>query len=225
MSKLKSIMDRPVSVTPHRSLNSCKGVIRCRELIDCDMQEILSELKSQAVSDITNITVRDSSGGRKNTNTFTVTFKQTTIPQNIKIGLMMQYKYLQTTENCISSSIKHQNGITIDLQMAALYVVRRLHIAMCCDDLKARDKNTKKTNAFVIHLLSSCIHQSPPNFARTYRSPIPFFHFANFLLPTHSFYAKGPKNFGENCPTAVSACNSLNSCIEWCVGFNVPLDT
>ena len=41
MSKLKSIMDRPVTVTSHRSLNSCKGVIRC---IDCDTQEILSEL-------------------------------------------------------------------------------------------------------------------------------------------------------------------------------------
>ena len=65
MNKLKSIMDRPVTVTPHRSLNSCKGMIRCKELIDCDKQEMLSELKSQAVSDITNITVKDSSGGRK----------------------------------------------------------------------------------------------------------------------------------------------------------------
>jgi len=85
MNKLKSIMDRPVTVTPHRSLNSCKGVIRY-ELIDCDKQEILSELKLQAVADITNITVRDNSGGRKNTNTFILTFKQTTIPQHIKIG-------------------------------------------------------------------------------------------------------------------------------------------
>ena len=72
MNKLKSIIDRPVTVTPHRSLNSCKGVIRCKELIDFDKQEILSELKLQAVSDITNITVKDSSGGRKNTNTFMV---------------------------------------------------------------------------------------------------------------------------------------------------------
>ena len=47
---------------------------------------ILSELKTQAVSDITNITIKDSSGGRKNTSTFIVTFKQTTIPQHIKIG-------------------------------------------------------------------------------------------------------------------------------------------
>ena len=67
MNKLKTIMDRPVTVTLHGSLNSCKGVIRCKELIDCDKQEILSELKSQAVSDITNITVKDSSGGRKKT--------------------------------------------------------------------------------------------------------------------------------------------------------------
>jgi len=65
MNKLKSVMDRPVTVAPHRSLNSCKGVIICKELIDCDKQEILSELKSQVVSDITNIAVKDNSGGRK----------------------------------------------------------------------------------------------------------------------------------------------------------------
>ena len=36
MNKLKSIMDCSVTVTPHRSLNSCKRVIGCKELIDCD---------------------------------------------------------------------------------------------------------------------------------------------------------------------------------------------
>ena len=85
MNNLKFIMDRPVIVTPHRSLNSCKGVIRCKELIDCDEQEILSKLKSQAVSDITNITIKDGSGGSKSTSTFIVTFKQTIILQHIKI--------------------------------------------------------------------------------------------------------------------------------------------
>ena len=78
-------MDCPVTVTPHRSLNSYKGVIRCKELIDCDREEILSELKPQAVSDITNITVKDNSGGRK-PNTFIATVKQTNTPQHIKIG-------------------------------------------------------------------------------------------------------------------------------------------
>jgi len=63
ITKLKHIMDRPVTATPHKTLNSCKGVIRCRKLVDCDRDEALNELKSQNVSDLTNILVKDSSGG------------------------------------------------------------------------------------------------------------------------------------------------------------------
>jgi len=36
-------------------------------LVDCDKEEIVSELKPQGVSDIMNISIRDDSGGRRNT--------------------------------------------------------------------------------------------------------------------------------------------------------------
>ena len=83
---LHTLAECPVSVSPHRSLNTCKGVIRCRELLDSDKEEILTGLKSQGVVDIDNITVKDDSGSRRNTNTFIITFRLTTLPKHLKIG-------------------------------------------------------------------------------------------------------------------------------------------
>ena len=47
-----------VSVSAHPSLNSCKGVIRCRDLTyyEC-LDEIKSNLKAQTVSDVRRISV------------------------------------------------------------------------------------------------------------------------------------------------------------------------
>jgi len=86
--KLSSLAGCPVQVTPHRTLNQCKGVIRCKELLNCDKDEILSELKEQSVKDISNISVKADSGGRRNTNTFIVTFSLQTIPKYFKIGFL-----------------------------------------------------------------------------------------------------------------------------------------
>lgn len=86
--KLHTLVDCPVTVSPHRTLNTRKGVIRCRELIDCDKEEALDGLKSQGVVQILNITVKDDSGGRRNTNTFILTFKLTALPKFLKIGYL-----------------------------------------------------------------------------------------------------------------------------------------
>ena len=45
----KTFFNKPVKIYPHKSLNTCKGVVRCRELSYCDPDEILSNLKSQGV--------------------------------------------------------------------------------------------------------------------------------------------------------------------------------
>jgi len=76
----------PITANPHRTLNCCKGVIRCGPLVDCDKDEIISELKPQVFSDIANITVKDDSGSRRNTNTFIITFKATSIPKHLNIS-------------------------------------------------------------------------------------------------------------------------------------------
>jgi len=88
LNKLDNLAGCPVTASPHRTLNSCKGVIRCRPLVDCDKDEILEELQSQGVTDIYNILTKDDSGGRRNTNTFIITFKATSVPKHIKIGYL-----------------------------------------------------------------------------------------------------------------------------------------
>ena len=42
----KTFFNKPVKIYPHKSLNTCKGVVRCRELSYCDPDEILSNLKT-----------------------------------------------------------------------------------------------------------------------------------------------------------------------------------
>ena len=98
ISKLNNLAGCPILVTPHRSLNTSKGVIRCKELLNCDKQEILLELQKQYVKDITNISVKDDSGGRRNTNTFIVTFSLPSIPKHLKIGFIRVPCLLYTSD-------------------------------------------------------------------------------------------------------------------------------
>ena len=84
--KLNNLVGCPILVTPHKSLNTSKGVILCKELVDCTKEEILSELKEQSVKDIFNITVNTDSGIRRKTNTFIITFCTPAIPKYLKIG-------------------------------------------------------------------------------------------------------------------------------------------
>ena len=85
VNKLDNLAGCPVTASPHRTLNSCKGVIRCGPLVDCDKQDTLNELKPQGVSDITNITVKDDSDSRRNTNIFIITFKAPSIPKHLHV--------------------------------------------------------------------------------------------------------------------------------------------
>jgi len=80
LNKLDNLAGCPVTASPHKTLNSCNGVIRCRPLVDCDKEEILNELQSQGVTDIYNILTKDDSSDRHNTNTFKVTFKAASVP-------------------------------------------------------------------------------------------------------------------------------------------------
>ena len=49
LMKLSTILDLAVKVTPHRSLNSSKGVVRCAELAQLSETELVSEPASQHV--------------------------------------------------------------------------------------------------------------------------------------------------------------------------------
>jgi len=49
---------------------------------------MLKELEPQGVTDIVNISVKDDSGGSRNTNTFIITFRTPTTPQPITVGYL-----------------------------------------------------------------------------------------------------------------------------------------
>ena len=75
----------PVDVSPHYSLNTKKGVIRCQDIRDCADDEILDGLKDEDVVKVERIMVfRD--GQRKPTGTFILTFQTQVLPKYIKVG-------------------------------------------------------------------------------------------------------------------------------------------
>jgi len=74
--------------TPHQTLNSLKGVIRCAELKHASEDEIITELADQGVVDCFNIQVKGQDGVRQKTNIYILTFNTSALPKHIKIGFL-----------------------------------------------------------------------------------------------------------------------------------------
>ncbi|XP_067653321.1 uncharacterized protein [Haliotis asinina] len=76
-----------VAVSVHRTLNSCRGIVRDRAhcLLDMSEQEIAAELESQGVTSVKRFSTKQDGIIRK-TNTYLFTFSQSTLPQFIKAG-------------------------------------------------------------------------------------------------------------------------------------------
>ena len=72
----------PVTVSPHRSLNTCKGVIRNWELANCDPEEVKRNIPN--IVDIYRI-VSKRDGKEIKTNTLILTFNLPKIPSSLKI--------------------------------------------------------------------------------------------------------------------------------------------
>ena len=86
-AKLNLTMDNfiPITVSPHYSLNTKKGVIRCPDIKECSDEEILEGLKDEGVIKLDRISVfRD--GQKKPTGTFILTFQSQTLPKYIRVG-------------------------------------------------------------------------------------------------------------------------------------------
>src|SRR6266516_2030253 len=75
----------PVKVTPHRTLNSCKGVIRDRDLADMDSAELVDALKCVGVIDARNI-VQNRNGTKIKTAAVILTFARAILPKSINAG-------------------------------------------------------------------------------------------------------------------------------------------
>ena len=86
---LKTIhfVDRPAHVSVHKTLNSSRGVIRCRELSDMSETEIRDELKTQGVVEVHRVTVKKE-GKIIPTNTLFLTFNRPDVPKEIVVGYL-----------------------------------------------------------------------------------------------------------------------------------------
>ena len=84
---LTSISDLQISVSPHRTLNSCQGIIRDRDhdLAELSEEEISKELKSQNVSHVKRFT-KKSEGKIVKLNTYLLKFELSTLPEHIYLG-------------------------------------------------------------------------------------------------------------------------------------------
>ena len=85
--KAEKFVDVPVSVTPHRTLNTKRGVIRCRDLANCDETEIVEELTDQNVTQAKRIHIRKE-GQTVPTNTIILTFNTPHLPNSVKVGFL-----------------------------------------------------------------------------------------------------------------------------------------
>ena len=85
--KTVTFADRPVHVFVHETVNSSRGMIRCRELSDLSEVEIRDELKTQNVVDVHRVTVKKA-GKIIPTNTLFLTFNRSGMPREIKVGYL-----------------------------------------------------------------------------------------------------------------------------------------
>jgi hypothetical protein len=85
--KQTSFVNIPVTISAHRSLNTCKGVIRSAELSSMDESEIKQNLADQGVKDVKIITQKRA-GQVKKTHSIILTFSNNQLPPNIKAGYM-----------------------------------------------------------------------------------------------------------------------------------------
>ena len=79
------IANIPILVTAHKTLNTCRGVVRCKELAGLDEEEIQSELSGQQVTAVKRIFIDK---GTRATNTYILTFGKTSLPSTIKAGYL-----------------------------------------------------------------------------------------------------------------------------------------
>ena len=82
---IKEIAGIPVKVSPHRTLNTSKGVIRTQEIKNTTNEELKAQLKRQGVSDARIITIKKN-GDTIKLNTAVLTLNFPKPPADIKVG-------------------------------------------------------------------------------------------------------------------------------------------
>jgi len=152
--KLSNFAGISVTVYPHKSLNSSKGVIRDTErlLQHVAEDEIVEGLASQGVTHVKRFTIKRD-GSTINTNTYLLTFSAATLPLKIKAGfnILRVEPYIPNTLRCYKCQ-KYGHG--------ALNCTNRLLCHRCGDDTHVGsecDNDPKCVNCKGNHMASSKI--------------------------------------------------------------------
>ena len=85
--KSNKLVDRPMKVSTHPTLNSLHGVIRCLELAGMTETDIQDELSEQGATLVKRIR-RKEEGQEKDTNTLFLTFCNASLLKDIRIGYL-----------------------------------------------------------------------------------------------------------------------------------------
>ncbi|GFW10869.1 uncharacterized protein TNCV_4919881 [Trichonephila clavipes] len=83
----KSFLNSPVTVSPHKSLNSCRGVISEPDLLGTSVSEILEGFSDQGVTQVRRITIKKDSTIVP-TKHLILTFNSPKLPNTIKAGYL-----------------------------------------------------------------------------------------------------------------------------------------
>jgi hypothetical protein len=79
---IKSLLNIPASVIPHKTLNSSKGIIRCKDISMCSEEEILEGLVDQGVTHVKRIRVKRD-GTLVATHSYILEFNSVKLPEAV----------------------------------------------------------------------------------------------------------------------------------------------
>lgn len=81
--KEKSFFENPITISAHKTLNYSKGIFFCKDIEYLEDEEIIEGLKSQQLTSIKRINLKN-----RSKTMFIATFANVTVPKNIKVGYM-----------------------------------------------------------------------------------------------------------------------------------------
>lgn len=101
LQNTKSLNNIPVSITPHKTMNFSKGVIRCRDIHEMTSENIIAELHDQGVIDSRRISIKRD-GQTIETHTYILTFNTLQLPKIINVGyqIVRVEKYIPPPLQC-----------------------------------------------------------------------------------------------------------------------------
>ena len=101
LQETKLLNDIPVSITPHKTMNFNKGVIRCSSISRMTNETIIAEVHDQGVIDSRRISIKRD-GQTIETNTYVLTFNRLQLPKIINVGyqIVRVEKYVPLPLQC-----------------------------------------------------------------------------------------------------------------------------